>query len=192
MQNLLPPGVAFNKDPGSNLTNLLTGLAAEYARIHNRADDLRVDAHPTKTIELLEARYIEAGLPDPCSGRPESEAARRQEVVAQWAKYGGQSIAYYIYLMERYGQRIAITEYHPFRVDDETNSPIYGDNWQFVWEVTATASSYKHFNVGDSTVPDPLQEWGDTITECVLNRYKPAHTMLRFNLVIDESEIPLP
>ena len=37
------------------------------------------------------------------------------------------------------------------------------------------------YNKSASAVSDPLRSWGNALLECLINRYKPAHTSVYFN-----------
>jgi len=53
LQALLPPGKAWTRDPGAEVTRLLQGFAAEFARIEQRGADLVDQTDPRTVSELL-------------------------------------------------------------------------------------------------------------------------------------------
>ena len=53
LKKLLPPGAAFNRGTGTNLSSLLDGMAEEPARVHDRVGDLMLETMPDITTEML-------------------------------------------------------------------------------------------------------------------------------------------
>lgn len=47
------------------------------------------------------------------------------------------------------------------------------------WRINAPADTFSEFTV-NSPCTDPLRDWGNELLECVMNRYKPAHSDLLF------------
>lgn len=182
LKNLLPPGQAFPREPGTNMEQVLLGLAAELARVERRGDELAVDVNPALTVELLSDWERAAGLPDKCAGVLEDTIqGRRQALLAKLTSVGGQSRAYFIALAASLGYQISITEFRPFRAgrsrsgDALTNGP-----WRFVWQVEAPATTIINFRAGQSAAGERLRSWGNDRLECKFNQLKPAHTLVRF------------
>jgi len=178
---LLPPGAAWITEPGSTRWQLLTALAAELARIDARAADLREEADPRDTAELLPDWERVAGLPDPCAGQASTLAERRQRLVRALTARGGQSRAYFIGVAAKLGFAVTIEEFRPFLCtsdcDDALNPAAAG--WPFVWRVRAPAETVRPFTA-NSGCNEPLNAWGNQILECVIGRLKPAHTTVFF------------
>jgi uncharacterized protein YmfQ (DUF2313 family) len=190
LKNLLPPGQAFPREPGTNLEKLLLGCAAELARVDGRAEFLAIDVMPITTTELLSDWERVAGLPDKCSGELEATIqGRRNALVAKLASVGGQSAAYFIGVAASLGYQIEIDEFRPFRAgmsragDALTNTP----DWIFTWRVTAPATTIISFRAGLSAAGEPLRTWGNSALECKLNQLKPAHTTIIFSYRSEES-----
>lgn len=190
LQNLLPQGPAWNRSAGSALTRLLTGLARELARLDARAEQLIAEANPRTTREMLDTRYTEAGLPSPCAGRPTLREQQRAEILYRWAAIGGASLEYWSRIITVLGYPVSIEESHPFRVGEgAVGDPIAGSEWAYWWQVNALDAAYQHFAVGDSTVGEPLQLWGNNTLTCLLEYLKPAHTALLLNYVATPGEL---
>ncbi len=68
--DLLPPGLAWSRDPASNMGLLALALSDELARLDGRCLDLINEADPSTTSELLSAWERNAGLPDPAIPAP--------------------------------------------------------------------------------------------------------------------------
>jgi uncharacterized protein YmfQ (DUF2313 family) len=176
LQELLPPGAAWTREPAAMLTEVLSAWSAELARVDQRADDLLNEGDPRITLELLPDWERVAGLPDPCAGAPETVAERRDRLVGRLTSRGGQSRQYFIDLAASYGFIITITEFQPLRVGFRAGDRCYGIAWAFAWQVNAPEETVRIFRAGQSFAGEPLASWGNAILECVTSRLKPAHT----------------
>lgn len=183
LQALLPSGPAWSKDDDALLTRTLAALAAEAARVDNRVRQLVDEADPRQTAELLLDWERVAGLPDTCvvlAGQTQSAAQRRAALVARLTMLGGQSKAYFIALAASLGYTVTITEFRPFRAGQSYAGDPIATNWQFAWRVNAPLNTVTPFRAGGAVAGDPLNAWGNKLLECVLNRFKPAHTTAVF------------
>lgn len=183
LQALLPPGPAWSKDPQATITKLLGALAGELARVDGRAWQLVEEADPRSTAELFLDWERVMGLPDACAeafGGEQTTAQRRSALVGKLTTLGGQSAAYYIGLAAALGFAITITEFHEHTVEDDVEHPLYSAAWNFAWQVNAALNTITEITVEDS-VEDPLASWGNALLECVINRLKPAHTIVLFS-----------
>lgn len=165
LQQLLPTGPAWPREPDSVLSALLHGLAAEFARLDGRADWLLEEADPRTATELLEDWERVVGIPDECAGQGDTVAARRAAAHQKLAELGGQNAAYFLGIAKVLGFTGVILEYRPFVAGDHAGDLLYGDAWVFHWTLEIT------------------QETGDVdraVLECVIGRAKPAHTTVNF------------
>lgn len=179
--SLLPQGLAWNTEPDSNLMKLLQPLADEAVRLHNRADSLVEQVDPSSTTELIADWERVLGLPDNCGMRPVSLQQRRNAVVAKLTSVGGQTPQYYINLAKTLGFTITITEFRPFQAGrSKAGDPVVGDEWAYYWQVNAPETTVIEFKAGQSAAGEPLRSWGNELLECLINRYKPAHTGVIF------------
>lgn len=183
LKDLLPPGMAFRREPGTDLERFLQGAAVELANLDARADVLSVEVNPTTTNELLTDWERTAGLPDRCAGvLEETIQGRRNALIAKLTSTGGQSKSYFIAVAAALGYEITITEYLPFRAgvsragDALTNGP-----WRFFWMVNAPEDTIIYFRAGLSAAGEALASWGNDPLECKINQLKPAHTSLIFS-----------
>ncbi len=167
------------------LTGLLRGLAIGWARVHERALQLLVDAFPATTSELLPEWEASLGLPDPCLDDADaSPSIRRAHVVAKLAYSGGQSIPYFKGFAAGIGYPgITVTEFTPWRVGMDVGMPIRGEAWAYGWEVTAPEFNAYYFRVGIDTVGNRLMTWSGTYLACEMQRIKPGHTILWFTYI---------
>lgn len=183
LQALLPFGPAWPHDAQVAMTRVLSAWAEEFSRVDARLASLMDEADPRTTNELLTDWERVAGLPDPCTlaiGGEQTVAQRRAALVARLTGAGGQTPAYYIALAASLGFVITITEFHARTVDDDFDYPMYDDAWNFAWQVNAPAETVFERTV-DDTFDDPLAWWGNGQLECVINRVKPAHTVVLFS-----------
>ena len=180
LAQLLPP-VGFD----ARAVNLAAELTAEGAALdtaQGRAAALVEEADVRTAAELLADWERVAGLPDTCVYTPTSEPTpgqRRDAVVSKLTSQGGQRADYFVAIALAAGFEVTVTEPHPHSVDDDVENPVYDDPWRFAWYVNAPAVSIRTLGV-DDTVDDPLAIWGNTPLECVIRRYKPAHTQVLF------------
>jgi len=180
LQALLPAGPAWSREPDVFMTRLLDGLAAELARVDGRAWQLIEEADPRTVAELFADWERVAGLPDECAvafGGEQTVAQRRAALLGRLTTLGGQSAAYFVGLAASLGYAITITEFDAHTVEHDVEHPLYGDAWNFAWQVNAALNSESEITV-ESDVDEPLAAWGNALLECVLKRVKPAHTHL--------------
>lgn len=182
-QALLPQGPAWPRDADAPLTQLLSGLSIELARIDAAGWSLIEEADPRTSSALFADWLRVAGLPDECVtalSSDQSTAQLRAQLVGRLAMVGGQSIDYFTQLASTLGYQISISEYHAHSVNDDVEYPLFGLDWHFVWQVNAALNTVNELTVAD-TADDFLAAWGNTLLECVFRRLKPAHTLVLFS-----------
>lgn len=181
-QALLPPGPAWPRDPAAYVTRLLLALSDEFARADQSASALLDEADPRTTSQLLIDWERVAGLPDGCvvsAGSELSTSQRRSALLARLTMQGAQSASYYVALAESLGYLVSVQEFDVFDVNDDVETPIYGEDWVHAWQVTGALNQPVDFTT-ESLVSDALSAWSNAVLECVLNRFKPAHSVLVF------------
>ena len=178
---LLPLGLAWPREPGTNLDNFITAIAEEPNRVAERVQDMLTESYPLMSSELLTDWERITGLPEGCQGAPDTLQARREAVDQKLATTGGQSKQFYIDLAAKIGFEVTITEYSPFKVGrNATGDALNGDNWAYAWQINAPEETIREFKTGRSAVGEPLRYWGNELLECVISRVKPAHTYVLF------------
>lgn len=183
LQDLLPPGAAWPRDPDATLTHLLAGLAGELDRVEDRTADLRREADPRTTLELLPEWERVAGLPDGCLPANTSLSARRAALIARLTDRGGQHGAYYQGLADLLGVSVALTEWRPFTCGWSpcgASHQIGPPEIRHVWQVTVTEPRVAWWTCGLSQAGlDPLARIERAAElECLLARLRPAHSRL--------------
>jgi len=166
LQALLPRGAAWTREPDTDLTKLLHGLADELARVDERCDQLLKEMDPRTVTEMISDWETTYGLPDPCTGPLETLAERRAALAAKVSAIGQASPAYFITLAASIGYTVTIDE----NVD--------GD--QFKWRVNANSVTVRSFRAGQGRAGERLRTWGNQLLECVITKYCPAHTQVVF------------
>lgn len=181
LKNLLPRGELWTglmSDPVFNA--YLESEAAEKARIHARALNVIEETDPRTIYELLPEYEGFAGLPEKCVGELGTLEQRRKNLQAKLTMKGGQSKAYFKGLAQSYGFDISITEFEEFSVNSTVNDALNGEDWAYTWQINAPAETVNYFTA-ESDVSTPLAYWGNELLECVISRYKPAHTIVLFS-----------
>lgn len=185
LQDALPRGLAWTRREDATLTKLLTAMAEEFARVQVRADALLAEADPRMTLELLRQWEDALGLPDPCINSPRNSIViRRNAVVSRLSSEGGQSVAFFVALAASLGFTITATdiiEYREFKCDVSTvDTPLYSEDWMFVWEVHAPVATPTFFRAGVFAAGEPIVTFGNDPLTCAFEKAKPAHTKVLF------------
>ena len=174
--DLLPPGPAWNRELDGVLAKMFHGLAEVLARVHNRALELIIEVDPRTTNQLLAAYERVAGLPESCVETPTTLEGRRTALTEKLTRRGRQDRQYLIDAAAGIGFAITITEFQPYTAGLPVGLPIYGQAWQWAWQVNAPDESITFIFRAGSTAGSPLRDWGNEPLECLMNRLKPAHT----------------
>lgn len=139
------------------------------------------------------------GLPDPCFPAATSEEDRRRMLVLVMTLLGGQSRAFYESISAWVGHSIKITELAPYMCGisevgdtrfeyDQTGEYRWylGDEeMRFAWSVQAETAVLRWFRVGEGGgecgVDHLLEIDTESPLDCLLQRWKPAHTEIIFD-----------
>jgi len=186
---LLPPGIAFTFEEGSNMDNFWLAFGDINSELACRVKNLFDEAIPLTTSELLTDWEETVGLPSECNladpnFTPGTIDQRRALVMEKLKRATGMSIQSYIDLAAGIGFTIEIITYVPFQVgvsvvgDALTNpksfafppAPVatnFGENasWIYYWTVVAPG----------------LTADEQALLICTLNDVKPAHTNILFD-----------
>lgn len=138
--------------------------AAGLAALHTAAMGLLDEADPRTTDAMLDAWERNMGLPDGCGPAPATDAERRTTLHARVIAAGGQSVAYFLSIVE------AIAGHANSTIDEYASI--------YEWHVEDTGLGITHFRVGAARAGDRLQEYDDEASRllCLLRRLRPAHT----------------
>lgn len=153
---LLPSGPAWPNE-GSQSSRMLSGLAAELARIDGRVDALLDEVDPRTVIELIDEWELVSGTTG------STLVQRRAALHARMISLGGQSRAYFITLAGALGYTITIEELQPFRASkNRVGDVIAVPGVVYAWRVSV---------LGSPAAPD---------LEALFRDLKPAHTAVTF------------
>jgi len=193
--SLLPQGQAWPRTIGSTLERVCNGLAQYWGSVDNRAGELlEVESDPRITAEMLDWWERAWGLPDPCWTTEQTLTARRTMLMLRYTMIGAQSRAWFIEISALLGYTIEISELAPYMCGiskcggqlDEMGLP----RWQlgppelrFYWKVHVHDAPLHWFRVTQSECGvDPHLRIGFAEDlECILRRWKPAHTEIVFD-----------
>lgn len=206
----LPQGQAWPREPGSNLVKGCNGLADTWGFVDGRAADLlEIESDPRLTHDIdpsygpyrgLLSDWERAwGLPDPCFPPTPSEEDRRRMLVFKMTLLGGQSREFFERMSAWVGHEIHISEWSPFTCGISECGDTryeYDQTGLYRWYIGAPENRYYWFVDADTAVLEwfrcgtPYSECGvhhhlEIMTEspidCLLQRWKPAHTRMAFN-----------
>lgn len=163
LQDLLPPGLIWTRDPERRLTRLLQGLSDELVRVQNRAAAMMEEADPATTTAagLLPDWERVLGLPE-FGYYPVSESDRRAVLTGKLAAQGGSSEDYFERVAAAMGATAAVTD---------TTMP-------FVWSVSIP-DHITRFRAGDRA-GNPVVTFDELAVRIRLafEKYKPRHTAI--------------
>lgn len=193
---LLPSGEAWPQDEDSDLAKFVHGLASVFGAPFDviAGDFLDRESDPRFTRDLLERWEIAFGLPDPCVSVPGTIEARIAALVSRMTMQGGQSRAFFYKVAAALGYEIEIYEFSPFMAGiSEAGDTRDGRGWyrwqvgapemRFYWKVAVKDARLYWFRAGsgEAGVDHHLEFALAEDLECVLRRYKPAHTEIVFD-----------
>jgi uncharacterized protein YmfQ (DUF2313 family) len=198
IRGLFPTGWAWRFNFGSDFEALVEGLANEPCRIEERGFKFLDEMDPNTTFEMLDDWERLLGIPDECTpeDRDLSIFERRVRVLQKLTTGGGQNEDFYILVAQQLGYDIGVIDVEDFkdfrvgeaRVGDAlNNSTLPGGGgtspagWAFTWQIEAPAALTRQFCVGQSTVGERLVLFENEELECVIEKFKPAHTTVLFS-----------
>lgn len=194
--SLLPKGDVWHRDLRRLVMRICDALARFWAYVDARAADLlERESDASKTVELLREWETAFGLPDPCFPEATTIGERQRMLITRITWMGGQSRQYFIDVLAWLGFRVVIKEWSPFmcgisRVGDTRPAPDERFRWyigrpenRFVWtaQVGNMGLAWFRASSGQAGVDHHLEFRTPLAVECLLMRWKPAHTWLVFD-----------
>lgn len=180
---------------------LFEGIAVEFGRVDDRAEELLVELDPLTSEELLEDWENLLGLPDDCVPEGQTLLERQTQARNKLSNQGGQSAQYFEDFALSVGiEDVIVSNFSPFLVgqsrvgDAFTNGfdtpfrvgqnrvgdSLHNWGWTFYFEVNSLATITEPFRVGINRVGDRLVEFGNPLLECLIIKQRPAHTFPYF------------
>lgn len=205
-QRLMPRGQAWPTVKTSVIRRLCNALAWFWGFVDSRAADLlERESDPQKTVELLPEWERAWGLPEECFPDARTIGERQKMLVTKMTWQGGQSRQYFIDLMAWLGFRVVIKEWAPFmagisRCGDTRPAPDDVFRWyigppegRFVWmaQVGYMGLTWFRAAAGQAGVDHHLEFRNPLAVECLLMRWKPAHSWLVFDYTPFDFDDPM-
>lgn len=169
LQQLLPPGPAFNLELQPDLAQMLASLAPELARVDQNSEALLLELNPATATVLLPVWEGYLGLPDVCVV-PGSQTLeeRRAAVIAKLTATGAPQLSFYQRLGVQSGVPIQIEEFRPCRVGPASVGDfLYGDGWPWSWIASAPVEAFG--TDAAATLDCRLQQEAPEYTDVVLS-----------------------
>jgi uncharacterized protein YmfQ (DUF2313 family) len=179
LKGLLPRGPLWSVPSGSVLNKLLQSMADELLRVDTSVVNAFEEADPSTSTAVLSEWERIVGLPDDCTGISSTLPGRRQQVVARLSARGGQNKQFFIDLAASVGFEVSIEEFDRFLAGSKAGDGLYNKGWIFAWRVNAISSQSSVFRAG-AHAGDKLSFSSDSTLECLINKRKPAHTVVLF------------
>ena len=182
LRRLLPPASYDPNGPKVHLSTELEGreLDRALADLPHAVGALKPFTY-REWIEDYERIY---GLPNPCLRGDITYQERLQFVALAMRERSGISIDWLQTYAELVGYQVTITEFVPFRAGhSRAGDALTNDGWIYAFTVHAAGEIVRRFRAGRSTAGEKLRDWGEGPLECVINKYKPAHTVALFAYV---------
>lgn len=146
-QALLPSGAAMPRAPDSVQTEFARAMAAEFARVDERAAQLLLEMDPRTTTELVADWERITGLPDPClDSAPTTLAGRRAAIVSRLIARGdgGPSVPSLTDIIVALGydrDHVVFRRFHheAFTCESACTDALDPDEagWMYLWEIVA-------------------------------------------------------
>lgn len=169
LQQLLPPGPAFDLELQPDLAQMLAALAPELARIDQNNEALLLELNPATATVLLPVWEGYLGLPGVCVV-PGSQTLeeRRAAVIAKLTATGAPQLSFYQRLGVQSGVPIQIEEFRPCRVGPASAGDfLYGDGWPWSWIASAPVEAFG--TDAAATLDCRLQQEAPEYTDVVLS-----------------------
>lgn len=185
LKELLPHGVAWPRGDSTSLYALMFEVwGAELARVDARARALITEDDPRFAIETFQEWLDEWGLPDDCirAWSDANDPTLRKLLLWKIQTVGSQNWQFFVDLATMFGYVITIDEFNRHSVRSRTSDVLSEETWPHTWRVNVLAAQGSamtyHEVTGDAK--EPLAWWGDSLIECLIKRYAPAHCTLIF------------
>lgn len=179
LQQQMPRGRAWPRDPDANLPKYVLGFARRLAALELSADQLLLEMRPETTNLLLPEWEAYLELPE-CEATEQSFERRRAAVVEKYHRKGGLQTWMIEQIAAALGFTVKVYEQWPHHVLRDVNYPLYPASTRFVLRVDVLDMPEDRFTVLDNVLT-PLRGNAPLVLECVLNRLKLAGFYYDFN-----------
>lgn len=178
LSKLLPPRSYNPSEKQMSFSLALEGQAFDtlFADCTLAAGALDPFKHPVWTTDW-ERVY---GLPGSCFHKDMTYQERIQLLVLAYQERSGISKSWLTRMALLLGYPIEIKEYRPFKAGTQTGEKVSNDIWLYAFTVHTSGKISKRFRAGYSKSGETLSTWGNELLECLINKYKPAHSLALF------------
>lgn len=193
LKRLLPEGWAWRriKEKDSAGDKLLSALSEEFCRVELEANKIFKESLCDSTFDLITDWERMLGIPDECTADDNSLSLfeRRTRICQKLTTKGGQSLAFYQLIAQQLGYDVDIIDvqdFTPFRAgisragDRITNDSSANPSWSYTFAVVLPATVSRAFRAGQGSAGDRLRFFSNEELECIVNKFKPAHTIVQF------------
>lgn len=174
---LLPTGLAWNKEPGSGLSRLAGALADGPGQDAATIAQLLNERFPDQARTLLADWENWLGLPD-CTSAGQTIDERRTAAAEKYRMVGSLNRRFYIDLAARYGFDIDIESFSDGAYATCLDNCLtrlrknYGRYTSHI--IIKNSVDHRYSTVLDHCLT-PLVAYSGGVLECLLEKYKPAH-----------------
>lgn len=189
LRKLLPQGWAWQSKSidESDLKDLVDALSIESCRVEDAAFSFVKDVFPDTSVELLPDWERVLALPDECDPATFQTVEERQNRVVQvLTTSGGQNAEFFKDLAGRFGfdvDEIEVVDHVPFRAGQaRAGDALTNGDWIFTFTIVAPLAlgNITYFRAG-SKAGDRLLTATNATLQCLLQKHKPAHTIVLFS-----------
>lgn len=181
-QQLLPSGLAWDKELNSENSKLQLGLGYEFSRIESAGELLLKEVIPSDAILLLKEWEEFAGLPDCTIDEIATVEMRHQSLSAKIKMTPSLCSTFLEKIAADRGYTIKIIDKYPHHCMRDINYPLAPwHNWWIAYVHVFNYASHYMTVLDNVKTYLKMNDYGDL--QCLLERYKPAHINL---IYIDE------
>ena len=188
LQSLLPKGNIWNRREDSVLGEVLLAEGDELARVENHSLDLLAERFPRNAVYMNSEHEFDLGLPNDCYSYVDTTLEERKNISqAKYISTARLDKQYYIDYAGDLGYEITIDEFTPLWSGLARSGDLcISQRGIFYWRVNIynADTEWIFLRSGLGSSGDPLAKIpGTELLTCILNKVKPAHTVLIYRLV---------
>lgn len=178
LSTLLPPKSYTASEKEMSLSLAVEGN--ELDRVFSQCKHVAGALDPFKDTAWMHDWERVYGLPIPCFNKEMLYQERIQLLVLAFQERSGFSRDWLIRIALLVGYPITIREYQPFRAGGKVGDKVTNTDWLYAFTVYTEGTISKRFRASCSKPGEQLRTWGNELLECLIHRYKPAHTAVFF------------
>lgn len=182
--DLLPPGDAFPRVPGSNQERVLRGLAWPLTDAMEYACDIsQTELKPGQHVDTLEDWENSFGIPSACTKRGETLSERQQSIKGRWTASGGSTIGYLEQVAADLGYDISVRASRPYRFGRERLGDKFGAYGELFVTVRGGPSGQLEcipYRFGRNRLGEPFTTCNIGELQCVFDRIVQAHFTITY------------